>query len=183
MMKRVLSTFLSLALVLFVACRKSESTSDASTASDAAALSDTAAVATATHPASPGGTALVPDVSSGTTVVVVLSENTIAAKGQDIPPGPAVLTIENAGKEVHNLFVEGPGVSLAAGDTIAEGASRTMDVVFQAGTYTLYCPVLNHRENGEQTTITVGAAAGAAGTAGTTTGTTTAPATNTAGTT
>lgn len=156
MMKHVLSALLSLSLLFFVACKNDENDSAAATASDTEALTDTAAVATATHPASPGGAALVPDVTTGTTVVVVLNENSIGVQGQSIPPGPAVLTIENAGKEVHNLFVEGSGISRAAGDTIPEGGSRTMDVSFQAGTYTLYCPVLNHRENGEQTTITIG---------------------------
>jgi uncharacterized cupredoxin-like copper-binding protein len=154
-MKRALALLLSLSLVLFAACKKNENDSAAATASATEALSDTAAVATATHPASPGGSALVPDVSSGTTVVVVLNDNSIAAKGQTIPPGPAVLTVENAGKEVHNLFIEGPGVSRAAGDTIPAGGSRTVDVTFRPGTYTLYCPVLKHRENGEQTTITI----------------------------
>ena len=118
---------------------------------------DGTASATATHPASPGGTALVPDVTSGTTVLIGLEDTSLALPGQPIPPGPAVLTVENRGSAVHNLFVEGEGINRAAGDNIDPGGSTTVDVLFKPGTYTFYCPVLNHRENGEQATITIAA--------------------------
>ncbi len=123
----------------------------------AGTAADTTAAATGTHPGSPGGTALVPDVEAGTTVLVMLNENSIAVREQAIPPGPAVLTVQNSGKEVHNLFIEGPDINRAAGDTIAEGASATVEVNFKPGTYTLYCPVANHRQNGEQATVTIAA--------------------------
>lgn len=123
----------------------------------AGTAADTTAAATGTHPGSPGGTALVPDVEAGTTVLVLLNENSIAVREQAIPPGPAVLTVQNGGKEVHNLFIEGPDISRAAGDTIAQGGSATVEVNFKPGTYTLYCPVAKHRENGEQATVTIAA--------------------------
>lgn len=137
-------------LVLAIACGNRES------ATDTAATLDTAATDSATHPASPGGEALVPDVVSGTTVLVMLSDGSIAVREQSIPPGPAVLTVENRGTGVHNLYVEGEGISRAAGDNIAAGASASVDVNFKAGTYTMYCPVLDHREKGESVTVTVG---------------------------
>jgi hypothetical protein len=159
------SLFLALLLVLFVACRKEPATADT-----AGTAVDTSATASATHPASPGGEALVPDVVSGTTVLVMLSDGSIAVREQTIPPGPAILTVENRGTGVHNLFIEGEGISRAAGDNIAEGASGTVDVNFKAGTYTLYCPVLDHREKGEQVQVTIGGNAPAGtGTDGTTT--------------
>jgi uncharacterized cupredoxin-like copper-binding protein len=125
-----------------------------STASGTAAT-DTTATATGTHPASPGGTALVPEVDGGTTVLVMLNDNSIAVGEQSIPRGPAVLTIENRGTDVHNLFIEGPGVSRAAGDAIPEGRSATLDVNFTAGTYVLYCPLSDHRQKGEQAQVTI----------------------------
>ena len=137
-------------LVFTLACNKHD---EPATATDSAI--DTAATETSTSPASPGGTALVPDVDAGTTVLVMLSDGSIAVREQSIPPGPAILTVENRGTGVHNLYVEGEGISRAAGDNIAAGASATVDVNFKPGTYTLYCPVLNHREKGEQVTVTI----------------------------
>jgi uncharacterized cupredoxin-like copper-binding protein len=122
--------------------------------------------ADATHPASPGGAAVVPGVDAGTTVLVMIQEGSIAVREQAIPPGPAVLTIENRGTDVHNLFIEGEGISRAAGDTIAANGSASVDVNFRPGTYTLYCPLGDHRQKGEQVEVTIAAPGGgtAAGT-------------------
>lgn len=148
--------FTLLTLLGSVACSREKMTGSVN---ETAAPTDTAGTAseTATHPASPGGTALVPDVAAGTSVMVLLEDNSLAVRSQAIPAGTAVLTVENRGTGVHNLFIEGEGLNRAAGDNIAAGGSATVDVVFRPGTYTFYCPVLNHRENGEQATITIAA--------------------------
>lgn len=109
----------------------------------------------AKHPGSPGGTAVVPEVSAGTTVMVLLEDRRIAVRETAIPSGPAVFTVTNGGEELHNLYIEGPGVQKAADDPIAKNGTRTVSAVLQVGTYTLYCPILDHREKGEQTTFTV----------------------------
>ena len=167
-MKKAVWTFALVSLVVcFVACR--DENPQSSVLPPAESATDSAA-----HPASPGGTAAVPDVAAGTTVTVVVTEGSVAVQGQAIPPGPAVITVQNGGTQVHNLTVEGEGISVGAGDNIDAGGTRTVDVTFKPGTYTFYCPVLNHRELGEQTTITIGTGA---------TGTDTAPATDTSGTT
>ena len=107
-----------------------------------------------THPASPGGTAVVPDATGGATVEVLLADGRIALPTQAVPPGPAVLTVTNGGKETHNLHVEGPGVAVA-GDPLPAGNTRPIDVTFQAGTYTFYCPIQDHRTKGEEATLTI----------------------------
>jgi uncharacterized cupredoxin-like copper-binding protein len=112
--------------------------------------------ATATSPASPGGTAIVPSATAGATVLVTLGENRLAAQETSIPPGPVVFTVTNTGTDVHNLFIEGPGVQQAAGSEIAVGATTGVTVNLQAGQYELYCPVGDHRQKGESTTIKVG---------------------------
>lgn len=172
MMKHAVTLLLAVSLLTLGACKKESATTDTA---PALLPPQQSATDSAGHPASPGGAALVPDVSSGATVVVVLTEGSVGVQGQAIPPGPAVITVENRGKEVHNLFIEGEGISRAAGDTIAEGSSSTVDVTFKPGTYTFYCPVLNHRELGEEAKVTIGTPAGGAAT--TTTSTTTAPTT------
>lgn len=163
-MMKAVSTFLLISLMLFsLACRK-ESVATDTAATDTTATTDTAS---ATHPASPGGTAIVPDVATGTTVMVVVTEGSVAVKGQTIPPGPAVVTVENGGKERHNLYIEGEGISRAAGDILDPGATSSVDVLLKPGTYTFYCPVLNHREQGETTTVTINASGDTTGTAAT----------------
>lgn len=112
---------------------------------------------TATHPASPGGTAVVPDVSAGYTVLVTLEDNRVVVTDADkIPPGPSVFTVTNTGREVHNLFIEGPGVQRGPAEgTIAQGASTSFEATLQPGSYTLYCPVAGHRERGEELTLVI----------------------------
>jgi uncharacterized cupredoxin-like copper-binding protein len=157
-MKRI--ALLLLSIVMLAACREEtaeeKKTTWLGTPEPGATTAENSDTATGTHPGSEGGTALVPDVSSGTTVLVMLNDNSIAMPQQAIPRGPAVLTIENRGTDVHNLFVEGPGVSKAAGDAIPEGKSATLEVNFQPGTYTFYCPIGDHRTtNGEQVQVTI----------------------------
>jgi plastocyanin len=157
-MKKAVSLFTLASLVVcFAACRDENPQSSVLPPAESATDS-------ATHPGSPGGTAVVPDVAAGTTVTVVVTEGSVAVQGQAIPPGPAVITVQNGGRERHNLFIEGEGISRAAEEIIDAGGTRTVDVVFKPGTYTFYCPVLNHREQGEQTTITIGAGATGTGT-------------------
>ena len=112
---------------------------------------------TATHPGSPGGTAVIPSTESGATVIVTLNDNSIAVADSDrIPPGPTVFTITNGGSGAHSLYIEGPGVSKAPDSaTLAKGATSSVSVTLQPGTYTLYCPVLNHRDNGESVTLVI----------------------------
>lgn len=158
MKKQLLLTSL---LVLAIACGNRES------ATDTAATLDTASTDSATHPASPGGEALVPEVDSGTTVLVMLSDGSIAVREQSIPPGPAILTVENRGTGVHNLFVEGEGISRAAGNNIDAGGSASVDVNFKAGNYTMYCPILDHRQKGEEVQVAVGTGTAPTDTTGT----------------
>jgi plastocyanin len=162
MMKAVWTFALASLLIFAAACRQETAATDTTDSTD---------TATATHPASPGGAALVPDVAAGTTVMIVVTEGSVAVQGQAIPPGPAVITVQNGGRERHNLTIEGEGISRAAGDIIDAGGTRTVDVMFKPGTYTFYCPVLNHRELGEQTQITIGTGAGTDTAAPSTTGT------------
>jgi hypothetical protein len=75
--------------------------------------------------------------------------------------------VENRGTGVHNLFVEGQGISRAAGDNIDAGGSTSVDVNFTAGTYVMYCPILDHRTKGEEVSVTVGGTAPPADTNGT----------------
>lgn len=112
---------------------------------------DPAASSTTTMP--PPATA--PEVDTGATVLVTLSEGHLATQEATFPEGPVVLTVANAGKEVHSLHVEGPGVSKALDGTLLAEASGSLEVVLQKGTYELYCPVADHRSKGETLKVTI----------------------------
>lgn len=99
--------------------------------------------------------ATAPEVDTGATVLVTLSDGHLATQEATFPEGPVVLTVANAGKEVHSLHVEGPGVSKALDSTLLAEASGSLEVVFQKGTYELYCPVTDHRSKGETLTVTI----------------------------
>jgi hypothetical protein len=117
----------------------------------------------ATHPGSPGGAAVVPSTASGSTVLVALEDNRIIIQDADrIPPGPAVLTVNNAGTQIHNLVIEGEGISRSLDANLAAGGTTSIDVKLQQGTYTLYCPIPNHREKGESVTLVIRPPAAAA---------------------
>jgi uncharacterized cupredoxin-like copper-binding protein len=137
-------------IALLAACRADEAPDQASLVT--AEATDTA---TATLEGSPGGTAVVPDANAGATVLVILEDGSIGVPDEGIPPGTAVLTVANRGEEVHNLFIEGDQIDRAAGDAIAAGDSTDFEVIFRPGTYTFYCPVLDHRQKGEEIQVVV----------------------------
>ncbi|HEX7708880.1 MAG TPA: hypothetical protein VF701_20645 [Thermoanaerobaculia bacterium] len=96
-----------------------------------------------------------PDVAAGTTIIVMLQDGAIAVREEAVPPGPIVFTIENRGTEVHNIFLEGPGVQRAADRSVAPNETTSLDATLAEGSYVMYCPMLDHREKGEEVTINV----------------------------
>lgn len=77
-------------------------------------------------------------------------------------------TLVNAGERPHDLHVEGPGVAADAVEgagNVAPGQSTTWEYTFaSAGSYQIWCPVGNHRDQGMIGTLSVaGAQAGQPG--------------------
>jgi plastocyanin len=80
---------------------------------------------------------------------VDLSQGTIAA-------GPATFTITNAGSIPHAFEVEGQGIERETA-LIQPGASATLTVTLEPGTYDVYCPVGedSHKKLGMETHVKV----------------------------
>ena len=74
--------------------------------------------------------------------------------------GTTTIRVVNRGQVTHALEVEGQGVEEETG-SIAPGESAELTVELEEGEYELYCPIGNHREQGMEGTLVVGA--GAAG--------------------
>jgi glucose/arabinose dehydrogenase/uncharacterized cupredoxin-like copper-binding protein len=80
--------------------------------------------------------------------------NTVAA-------GSVTFNITNNGTMEHSFEIEGNGVEVELESTLQPGESGTLTIDLAPGTYTVYCPVGDHRSRGMELTLTVTEAAGA----------------------
>ncbi|HEU4520489.1 MAG TPA: hypothetical protein VFT12_00705 [Thermoanaerobaculia bacterium] len=74
---------------------------------------------------------------------------------QTINAGSQTFRIENAGKEIHSFEIEGNGVHASLPSPLSAGSRGQLDVNLPPGTYTVYCPVEDHRQRGMSMTVTV----------------------------
>jgi uncharacterized cupredoxin-like copper-binding protein len=78
--------------------------------------------------------------------------------------GTVTFRVTNNGSIEHALEVEGQGVEEET-ETIAPGESDELTVdLSQEGSYEIYCPIDDHREQGMEGELTVGSATGGGGT-------------------
>jgi hypothetical protein len=100
-------------------------------------------------------------------ITAALSEWTIRLSDASVPAGPVVFTVTNGGTIPHAFEVEGRGTERATG-LIQPGASATLALTLQPGTYEIYCPVGqdSHKKLGMDAHLQVVGAGNAATTAG-----------------
>ena len=72
-------------------------------------------------------------------------------------PGSYTIEVVNEGNATHDLVVERDGADVAATETIAPGASATLTVTLEQGEYVFYCSIGNHRAQGMEIPVVVGA--------------------------
>jgi plastocyanin len=80
--------------------------------------------------------------------------------------GPQVFRVTNNGASVHNLEVEGLGIEEAFESSLSPGENQIMRLDLEPGTYQVYCPVSNHREQGMEMQLSVFTRGGASGSEG-----------------
>jgi uncharacterized cupredoxin-like copper-binding protein len=90
----------------------------------------------------------------GETVAVSLMEFAIDMPSE-LPAGPTTFEITNNGTIEHNFEVEGQGIEEELPENLAPGASGTLTVDLAPGSYEVYCPVGNHRNQGMLVELTV----------------------------
>lgn len=90
------------------------------------------------------------------TIVVTGIEYKFELSKTNLAPGAYTFTLENDGRQPHNLTITGPQVANKATPTIAGGKSASIRVSLVAGTYDLYCSVPGHKELGMDAKLTVG---------------------------
>lgn len=93
----------------------------------------------------------------GTRVSAQLTEFSIALDTTTFPPGTYTFIAQERGKVAHALSIEGPGLKTTSTAVLSPGdADAALAVDLEPGTYTLWCPVGTHRDQGMEATITVG---------------------------
>jgi plastocyanin len=92
-----------------------------------------------------------------------LSEWTIQLSETTVPAGPVTFTVTNGGSIPHAFEVEGQGTEQET-PLIQPGASATLTLTLEPGTYEIYCPVgeNSHKKLGMETHLKV-VSAGATG--------------------
>jgi plastocyanin len=98
-----------------------------------------------------------PAPASGEATVVEISATEFALDPDTIAvqaPGTIVLRLENKGSIPHALALDGAGET-GTGE-VAPGASAELTVDLARGSYTVYCPVGDHRRRGMQAALGVG---------------------------
>jgi uncharacterized cupredoxin-like copper-binding protein len=150
---RGLGLFVVLCLLLFAGMvtavvifgRESGGEAEAAGASEPGATSTTTGMTTTTGTS--GGT-------TKKTVKVGESEWKISLPETKFAPGTYTFDVENDGKVVHNLTVEGPGGKKATADLTA-GKSGSVTVVLKPGTYDFFCSIPGHKQLGMDEKVTV----------------------------
>lgn len=112
-------------------------------------------------------------------VSATLSEWTIRLSDATVPAGPVTFTVTNSGSIPHALEVEGHGTERQTA-LIQPGASATLTLTLDPGTYEIYCPVGqdSHKKLGMDTHLRVAAAGEPTGASGDRQGTSDQPATS-----
>jgi uncharacterized cupredoxin-like copper-binding protein len=73
----------------------------------------------------------------------------------ELSAGPTTFEITNDGTIEHNFEVEGQGIEEELPENLTPGASSTLTVDLEPGTYEVYCPVDNHKGEGMRVELTV----------------------------
>ena len=150
-------TILLCSAVVALACAPADNQPSDTTVADTATQPSLAPAPTAgSEPATTPATSATPGARR--TIHVVLNEWSVSPSERSPAAGPVTFHVMNQGTNHHALEVQ-RGSQEWETTHIAPGGTATVNVDLTAGTYTLYCPVVdaqgNHRQRGMSTTLTV----------------------------
>ena len=93
--------------------------------------------------------------AAGTAAVEVRLHGRTIEMPASLPPGETTFTVTNAGEHEHSFEIEGNGIEAELESNLQPGETGELTVTLEPGTYTVYCPVGDHREEGMVTTLRV----------------------------
>jgi uncharacterized cupredoxin-like copper-binding protein len=92
--------------------------------------------------------------AEGTAIEVVLTEFQIDMP-TSIPAGAITFDVANSGEMTHNFEVEGNGVEETLEEDLAPNQTASLSVELEPGTYTVYCPIGDHADQGMEIELEV----------------------------
>lgn len=132
--------------MLLAACGGTSSTSSSSSSGGGASPAATSSPAATGSPAAASGQTMTMDLKDFT-----LNPSTITLNG----PGTYTFHVTNSGPSAHSLAIEGNGMDDKKTPTLQNGGTADLQVTLKSGTYTMYCPVDHHEDQGMKGTLTV----------------------------
>lgn len=102
-------------------------------------------------------TALIIPTAAQETIIEVELGSFYINMPETIPAGPLTLQVTNVANMPHTITIEGNGETMTMPETLvpAGPTSTTWEINLSPGTYTIWCPIGAHREQGMEITITV----------------------------
>jgi plastocyanin len=143
------AALLALGMGGLTACGGSGSGSNSAASSTSETTASSSAETSASASESSGGSA------EAQAITATEQDFSISLDEDHLKAGSYTITVVNKGSATHDLAVEEDGTTKAKSATIAPGGQTTLTVDLDAGKYTFYCSVGNHRAMGMEKTVTV----------------------------
>jgi len=145
-MRRIAVLAAILAALVLTACGGDDNESSATPAATEAATTAAPTETAAATEAASGGEAL--KIAADPSGAIKFTEKTLTAKA-----GKVTLEFANQSQVPHGVVIE--GVDGATTQTVTGADAPPVAVDLKPGTYTYYCPVGDHRDEGMEGTLTV----------------------------
>lgn len=141
-----MATLAVLAAISLAACGDDDDSGDDSTAASAESTASTESTADTTTAAGGGGE----------TVAIKETEFALDPSDPTVKAGTVTFDVSNDGQTVHSLEVEGPNGEQELDADLEPGQSGKLTVdLSEPGTYEMYCPIGDHKDQGMEGEITV----------------------------
>jgi uncharacterized cupredoxin-like copper-binding protein len=92
-------------------------------------------------------------------VAVTLAEHEIVVDGS-VSAGEVIFELNNEGDQTHGFVVTGNGLDETLTTDVRPGETERVTTQLEAGTYTLWCPIGDHRDRGMEVELQVSEAEG-----------------------
>lgn len=126
-----------------------------SSGSSSAASSTSETAASSSAATSESGSSSASGSAEAEALTATEQDFSISLSEDKLKAGSYTITVVNNGSATHDLAVEENGTTKATSDKVPPGGKTTLTVDLDAGQYTFYCSIGNHRAMGMEKTVTV----------------------------